>query len=71
MKQLEDEPRHETRQEAAEAGRVKFICDRECQKCRSLVRYTSSRQCVDCSKSRVAKYVQGIRRTLRRAKGKP
>lgn len=49
---------------AAAAGRLKFL-GRPCRKCGGEVRYTSSRQCVACTKARAIADQAMIREMLR------
>lgn len=64
-----DEPRAEKRLEAAKAGRTIYLRARPCPVCDSHEFYTSSGQCVPCTKERAAQGVSSIRQTYREAKG--
>ena len=60
------EPHRETRMEAAKAGRRRYLAD-PCPVCEEEVRYTSSGQCVTCTKERASRYTEEIRSRLREA----
>ena len=64
-----DEPRFEKRMEAAKAGRTIYLRGRECPACGSNEFYTSSNQCVPCTKARAKKNCEIVRQTYREAKG--
>ena len=66
---MDDEPRIERRVDAARAGRTIYIRPRPCPECDSQAFYTSSGQCVPCTKERAASNLGLIRRMLREAKG--
>lgn len=66
---MDDEPRIERRVDAAKAGRTIYIRQRPCPDCDSQEFYTSSGQCVPCTKERAAANCTEIRRMLREAKG--
>ncbi len=63
----DDEPRHETRMEAAQAGRHIYL-RQPCQVCGDEQRYVSSGQCVACTKVRASRYLRGVRDTLHRVR---
>lgn len=54
--------------EAAKAGRTIFMPANPCPVCGDPHRYTSSNQCVTCTKERAAGYTDRVRRELREAK---
>lgn len=56
------------RMKAAEDGEVHFVSPRECPRCGSALRYTSSNQCVPCTKARAQGDCDDIRATLKRAR---
>lgn len=63
----DEAPRFESRWKAAEAGRSQYV-GKPCIHCDSPVRYTSSNQCVVCTKARAAENTKELRRMLRDAK---
>lgn len=69
--ELDMSPRPERRIEAARAGRTIFIRARPCPHCCSQEFYTSSNQCVPCTKQRSAANNVEIRRIYREAKARP
>lgn len=63
----EQAPRREKRIEAAKAGRRVYIGTKPCGECASKHRYTSSGQCVRCTKDRAAEYNKRLRSLLAKA----
>lgn len=64
MVDSDEEPRRERRIDAAKAGRRFFVHKTPCRTCHSRLRYTSSNQCVACTKDRAARYQERIREYL-------
>jgi hypothetical protein len=64
-----DDIQRESALAAAAAGRLKFL-GRPCRKCGNEVRYTSSRQCIVCAKTRAMADQAEVRRLLRENKAK-
>ena len=58
-----------TREAAAEAGRKFYMTEDPCKGCGDYVRYTSSAQCVTCTKTRANARQGAIRGKLRAARG--
>lgn len=58
----------ETRRQAAEAGRHIYLRRRKCAECGCPRFYTSSGQCVDCTKARATAALVELRDALRSAK---
>lgn len=56
------------RRAAAESGEVIYDARTACSSCGSLQRYTSSGQCVPCTKTRANNRLGAIRETLSAAK---
>lgn len=63
------EARLETRNEAAQAGRVIYLVKKPCHRCGCKEVYTSSGSCVSCCKERAAARIDGLRSSLKAAKG--
>lgn len=68
-KDMEQEPRYETRGDAAKAGRTIWLRQRPCQVCGLHEFYTSSNQCVACTKERAKRHCESVRQIYRDAKG--
>lgn len=61
----DDLPRKESRLEAAKGRRRIYINKAACDKCNGRLRYTSSGQCVPCTKRRAEKNLRRLRSLLR------
>lgn len=62
------EPFVETRRQAADAGRHIYLRRRKCGACGCARFYTSSGQCVDCTKARATAATIELRNALRESK---